>query len=214
MRTNGILLAATIGAISVLALAEPSRVPAAAAAAAAQPNTNPGALAAGTYKLDARHAHVTGTIRRQGISDYQFRFDKLDASFTYDPQNPESSKVEVSIDPASFDSGVDPIDNMVRTQFLEAMKFPQIKFVSTAIRRGAGNTGTMTGNVSIMGVTKPLTFDVTFLGFNAERRVSAGFGATALVKISDLGPVGAMFRDQHSLSDEVKLTVDAVFDKQ
>jgi polyisoprenoid-binding protein YceI len=217
-RMNSMLFATALGAISLLAVAETLQAPPAKAAAAEAPlpppNMNPAAMPAGTYKLDARHAHVTGTVMRQGISDYQFRFNKLDASFTYDPQNAEASKVEVTVDPASFDSAVGPIDNNVRNDLLEPMKFPQIRFVSTAIRRGAGNKGTMTGNVSLMGVTRPLTFDVTFLGFNSARRFSAGFGATTLVKISDLGPVGVLFRDDHNLSDEVRLTIDAVFDKQ
>ena len=104
-RTNSILLATALGAISLLAVTETVRAPAAEAAAVEAPlpppNMNPTAMPAGTYKLDARHAHVTGTVRRQGISDYQFRFNKLDATFTYDPQNPEASKVEVTVDPAS-----------------------------------------------------------------------------------------------------------------
>jgi polyisoprenoid-binding protein YceI len=216
-KTNAILLAAAAVALSAPAVVEILPSPAAAAAAAEQPlpppNGDPAAMPAGTYKLDTRHAHVTGTIRRQGISDYAFRFNKVDATFTYDPQKPEASSVEVTVDPASFDSAVAAIDNNVRSDFLEPMKFPQIRFVSTAIRRGAGNKGTMTGNVSLMGVTRPLTFDVTFHGFNSARRFSAGFGATALVKISDLGPVGVLFRDDHNLSDEVRLTIDAVFDR-
>jgi len=211
-RTNGILFAGLIAVGSLFAIAEtfPS---AAAEELLPPPNPDPAAMPAGVYKLDQRHAHITGTSRRQGISDYAFRFNTFDASFTYDPQNPEASKVEVTVDPASFDSGFEPIDNELLRNFFEVMKFPEIRFISTSITRGADNRGTMTGEVSMMGVTRPLTLDVTFYGFNSARRFTPGFGAMATVNISDFGPVGVFFRDDHNLSDEVKLTIDAVFDK-
>jgi polyisoprenoid-binding protein YceI len=215
---SGLVFAGIIVAICLAAATEAIRAPGAEAAGQAEaplppPNMDAAALPAGTYKLDARHAHITGTNRRQSISDFQFRFDTFDATFTYDPRNPEASKVEVTLDPASFSSGFEAIDRNVDREFLEAMKFPQIKFVSTSIRRTSPTKGTMAGNVSLVGFTKPMTFDVTFHGFNSARRYSVGFGATATVKLSDFGPMAVMFRDGHNLADDVHLTVDAVFDR-
>jgi polyisoprenoid-binding protein YceI len=121
--------------------------------------------------------------------------------------------VVVTVDPTSFDSAFEPADNQVRNNFLEVMTFPEIRFVSTSITRGEDNRGAMTGQVLLMGVTRELTFDVNYHGFNSARRITAGFGATTTVYISDFGPAGEFFRDDHNLANEVHLTIDAIFDR-
>ena len=93
------------------------------------------------------------------------------------------------------------------------MKFPEIKFVSTAIKRTIGNKGTMTGTLSFVGFTKPATLDVTFNGAAIGRRTTMGFSAATVVKISDFGPVGVAFAKMHNLADEVPLDIEVLFDK-
>ena len=178
----------------------------------AGPNPDPAAVPAGSYKMDPRHASITGTIVRQGLSHYAFRFDKFDASFDYDPKNPEASKVSVTIDPASLDSNAKAIDNMVRSGVFEPDKYPEITFTSTSIKR-TGNKGTMTGTVSFIGTTKPITFDVTYNGANIGKRNTMGFSATTTIKISDFGPMGTGFIKMHMLGDDVPLNIEILFDK-
>ena len=205
--------AALAGALLIGTAAHESAL---AADAGARPGkiTDPAAVAAGAYKIDKNHASVTGTIDRQGLSHYAFRFDKIDGSFTYDPANPEATKVEVTLDPASFNSSTQAIDAHVRSdEFFDPMKFTEIKFVSTAIHRTGGNKGTMTGNLSFIGVTRPVTLDVTFNGAIAGRRTTMGFSATGLIKISDFGPVGVAFTKMHMLGDDVPIAIEVLFDK-
>jgi polyisoprenoid-binding protein YceI len=205
--------AAFAAALLLTSAVVPHAVAADGAARAAK-ITDPAAVPAGSYRLDKNHSSVTGMIDRQGLSRYAFRFQKIDASFTYDPANPEAAKVEVVLDPLSLDSNSPPIDGHLRSnEFLDPMKFPEIKFVSTAIRRTGGNKGTMTGNLSFIGFTRPVTLDVTFNGAMAGRRTTMGFSATGVIKISDFGPVGVMFEKEHMLGDDVPIAIEVLFDK-
>ena len=93
--------------------------PPAAAKGAPPPYIAPKADAAlapaGNYAIDKGHTSVTGKIRREGLSNYTFRFDKLDAKFSYDPAKPEASQVEVVLDPKSVDA-----NNATWTEHLQA----------------------------------------------------------------------------------------------
>jgi polyisoprenoid-binding protein YceI len=187
-------------------------LPGAALAQNAGPNPDTAAVPAGSYKMDPRHASVTGTILRAGLSHFAFRFDKLDGSFDYDPKNPEASKVTVTIDAASLDSNVPAIDTMVKSGFFEPDKYPTITFTSTSIKRN-GNKGTMTGDLTFVGTTHPVTLDVVYNGATVGKRTTMGFSATTLLKLADFGPMGTGFVTTHMLGQEVPLDIEVLFDK-
>lgn len=172
------------------------------------------AMQGGTYALDKQHASVTARVLHLGVSYYVVRFNVMDATFTYDPAHPEASSVQASVDAASMDVGAD-YSAKFADEFLAATKFPKITFVSTAIQPGAGNTGTMTGNLTLHGVTKPVTFDVTFDGAGKSPlppfRTIVGMTATTKIKRSDFG--SDMFQNG-IVGDEVTLTIEAEFDKK
>lgn len=184
----------------------------ASAPAAAAPDTNPAAAAAGLYKLDTRHASLTARIMHLGFSNYTFRFNRLDASFHYDPTKPEASKVNVTIDPASIDTGMASFnEELAGERFLNVANHPQMTFTSTKITRGPGNQGQMTGDFTFLGVTKPVTLDVTYYGAGvAMGATKMGFSATGKIKRSDFGFMTMM----GPLGDEVELQVEAEFVKQ
>ena len=151
---------------------------------------------------------------RLGLSHYAFRFDKIDGSFDYDPKNPEATKVTVTIDSASFASMDKPIDDRIESnEFLDIAKYPQIQFVSTAIKRTGGNKGTMTGNVTFLGHTAPVTLDVTFHGMAVGRRTTMGFSASTVIKIADFSAAADAFVKSNNLGTEVPLDIQALFDK-
>ena len=183
--------------------------PAAALAAVSQ---NVADLQRGHYELDKQHASVIAKVLHLGVSLYTVRFDNFDASFDYDPGHPESAKVEASVDPTSLDVNAD-YGRKFAEEFLKASQFPKITFVSTQIQRGAGNAGTMTGDMTFMGVTKPVTFDVTFVGTGHEPlplplgRQAAGFSATTRIKRSDFG---STYLDDY-VGDEVAIQVEGEF---
>jgi polyisoprenoid-binding protein YceI len=190
--------------IAVLALA----LPAAALAA----STNVADLPPGHFVLDRKHASVVGRVLHMGVSNYTLRFDAFDADFTYDPAHPEATKVEASVDTTSLDVGAD-YSRHFADQFLDATKFPKATLVSTAVTPGPdGRTGTMTGDLTLMGVTKPVTFQVSFVavGHGLPFGTIAGFSATGVIKRSDFG--------SHSflayVGDDVSLQIEGEFDRK
>jgi polyisoprenoid-binding protein YceI len=162
---------------------------------------------------------VIARVTHMGVSLYTLRFDTLAASFDYDAAHPEAAKVEASVDPASLDAIPIPNNDPSKAfaeEFLTVSKFPKATFVSTQLQKGAGNGGTMSGDLTLMGVTKPVTFDVTFVGAGHEVVPlpfgvhAAGFTATAKIKRSDFGSTYL----NNLIGDDVTLEIDAEFDKK
>jgi polyisoprenoid-binding protein YceI len=170
-------------------------------------------IPAGHYALDKRHASLIVRVLHMGVSLYTVRFDTLDASLDYDPAHPEAAKVEASVDPASLDVNAD-YSKTFAEEFLSASKFPQITFVSTAMSKTGDAAGTMTGDLTLMGVTKPVTFNVTLVGTGHEvlplplGQRAAGFEATATIKRSDFGSTYL----NNLVGDEVQIQIEAEFD--
>jgi len=171
---------------------------------------DPVPVPAGTYVLDPHHAAITGKIRHAGLSHFAFRFRRFDARFTYDPEHPESPNMEVFIDPSSIDTNVDGFDtNMITSErHFNVSKFTEITFVSNSLKRTGDDTGVLEGNLTFLGVTKPLNMELIFLGARETRRgTSVGFSASTTFLRSDFG-----FADgSGNLADEVEISVEADF---
>lgn len=182
------------------------------APAVAAPNADPAAAAAGLYTLDTRHASLTARIMHLGFSNYTFRFNRLDARFQYDPAKPEASEVTVTVDPASIDTGSTAFnEELAGERFLNVAKHPTMTFTSTKITRAGGNKGRMTGDLTFLGVTRPVTLDVTYYGSGvAMGATKMGFSASGTIKRSDFGFMTMM----GPLGDEVQLQIEAEFVKQ
>lgn len=168
----------------------------------------------GAYVLDRKHSFVTAKVVHFGASLYLVRFNTMDGTFAFDPAHPETTHVEASVDTTSLDVGAD-YSSKFAEEFLAASKFPKMTFVSTVVTKGAGNAGTMAGNLTLRGVTKPVTFDVAFNGVGRDPlppfRTVAGFTATTKIKRSDFG---SDFLNNGIVGDEVTINIDAEFDKK
>jgi polyisoprenoid-binding protein YceI len=203
------------GAIVALSLAIPLLAAPLAAASGAQPSASdfPG----GHYVLDPRHASVIARVKHMGVSIYTVRFDTMDASFDYDPSRPQDTKLTAHVDPASLDVGADYAKEFQK-EFLQAASFPKATFVATRMQTSGDGTGTMTGDLTLMGVTKPVTFNVTLIGAGHEvlpiplGRRAAGFEATTTFKRSDFGSTYLLNGDL--VGDEVTLQIEAEFEKK
>jgi len=180
------------------------------ACAIAAVSSNPTDLPAGRWVLDGRHASLVAKVRHLGVSNYTLRFDKFDASFTYDPSHPEATTLAASIDTTSLDVGAD-YSRKFADQFLDATKFPKATFVSTAMTPDPdGQTGTMTGDLTLRGVTRPATLKVTFdgVGRSFPFGTVAGFSATGSLKRSDFGSRSLL----SYVGDDVSLEIEGEFD--
>lgn len=197
--------------LAAMALAAALTTPLAALAA---PSHDVADLGGGNYSIDKQHASVVAKVMHLGVSIYTARFDTFDGTFTYDPAHPEATRVQASVDAGSMDVGADYSAKFAE-EFLGATKFPKITFSSTAIQKGTGNTGTMTGDLTLHGVTKPVTFNVTFVGAGKSPlppfRSIAGFTATTTIKRSDFG---SDFLNNGIVGDDVNLTIEAEFDRK
>jgi polyisoprenoid-binding protein YceI len=199
-------------AIVTLALAIPL-VAAPLAAWGAPPSSSdfPG----GHYVLDPHHASVIARVKHMGVSLYALRFNTLAASFDYDPAHPEATHLTASVDPASLDVNAD-YGKEFAEEFLSASKFPKATFTATQMQTAGDGTGTMTGDLTLMGVTRPVTFNVTLIGAGHEvlpiplGRRAAGFEATTTFKRSDFGSTYL----NNLVGDEVTLQIEAEFEKK
>ncbi|MEI9964968.1 MAG: YceI family protein [Caulobacteraceae bacterium] len=184
--------ALSAAAFAVVLLAIPAAGAIAQPMAMPPPSTNPADVPAGHYANDPTHSALILRVRHMGMTLSTFRMDKIDAGFDYDPAHPEASKVTATIDANSFDQGDPAISTRFAKEFLGADKNPTITFVSTSIKRTDATHGVMTGDLTLEGVTKPVTLDVTFDGTRPAGGMGparAGFSATGVVKRSEFAPL-------------------------
>ncbi|EGF93007.1 yceI-like domain protein [Asticcacaulis biprosthecium C19] len=167
------------------------------------------AFAADTYKLDAGHTEVVFGWTHFGFSKPTGKFANAVGSVTLDQADPAKSSVSVSFDISGLNTGVPALDNHLKSaDFFDAAKFPTATFKSTAVQTTSDKTATVTGDLTIHGVTKPVTLDVTLNGLGEhpmKKKKAAGFSATGTIKRSDFG-VGAY---APAVSDEIHLVITA-----
>ena len=152
---------------------------------------------AGSYVSDPTHTNVLWTVSHFGVSNYIGRFDGIQATLEIDPADPTKSKLTATIDPASVDVNYPKDDKDFAAEiesdmFFDAAKFTEITFVSTEIKTTGADTGTVTGDLTFHGVTKPVVFKATFNGegkdpWGGER---AGFNAKTTLNLNDFGIKG------------------------
>jgi len=173
-------------------------------------SVNPADLPAGHWTLDQRHASLIARVRHLGVSNYTLRFDKLEASFTYDPAHLEATRLEAAVDTASLDVGAD-YSRRFADQFLDASHFPKATLVATTITPDPdGRSGTMTGDLTMRGVTRPITLKIAFVGVGHGFPFGtvAGFSATGTLRRSDFGSRDLL----RYVGDEVSLEIEGEFD--
>jgi polyisoprenoid-binding protein YceI len=165
----------------------------------------------GEYTLDANHATVVFMVSHFGYASYIGRFNSPSGSLKLNVKNPVKSKLSVTIDVNSVDTPSEALDNHLRTpDFFNVEKYPEAKFKSTKIEKLDDRTGKVTGDLTLMGVTKPVTFDVTFNGgsyFEMAKAYKVGFSARGTIKRSDFGMSGFL----PFIGDEVSLIIEAEF---
>ena len=163
----------------------------AAPALAQEVTKDPAQVKAGTYKVEPTHAKVTYAISHLGFSTYFGTFPKMDGTLVIDTAKPENSKVDITIDVAAVDSNDDKLDGHLRSpDFFDTAKFPTATFRSTRIERTGPTTAKVTGDLTLKGVTRPVTLDATFnqAGVNfINKAYTIGFDAETTINRTDWG---------------------------
>jgi polyisoprenoid-binding protein YceI len=171
----------------------------------------PAHAAVETYTFDQAHTHVGFSIRHV-FTPVKGEFKEVTGSIVVDRDNLSNSKVEVKIPAASINTNNEKRDGHLKGEdFFFIEKNPEITFVSKSITVGKDNKGTMSGDLTMRGVTKPVTLDVEILGFTGTGPGSvAGFSARGVLNRKDFGINWNKTLDQGGtlLSDDVKLEID------
>lgn len=172
------------------------------------------AQAAESYKLDPAHTSVIFIVNHLGFSNFQGRFDGTTGELTLDRENPAASSARISIDLTKVDSGVEALDKHMKSgDFLDVENHPTATFKSTSVELTGDNAATITGDLTLLGQTKPLVLDVTLTGEGDHPMTGdhvLGFAATGTVTRSEYG----MNYLVPGVGDEVELQISAEFLKQ
>ncbi len=163
-----------------------------------------------TYTLDPAHTQVGFTIDRFGFNRVLGRFDDISGELVLDEANPANSSVRVTIQIASISSGHATRDEHLREErWLNAAQFPTMEFRSTNVQLTGERTAIVTGDLTLLGQTHPVTLNVTLnnIGPNPvnQRRI-AGFSATGTLTRSTWGSATAQGR----IGDEVQISIEAL----
>jgi polyisoprenoid-binding protein YceI len=170
-----------------------------------------------TYTIDPAHSSAQFSIRHMMISNVRGGFSKVTGTVEFDPANPAATTIDVVIDASSIKTLDDQRDTHLRSaDFLDVENHPTITFKSTSLTPEGDGEATVTGDVTIHGVTKPVTLKVegpTAEGKDPWGNTRIGASATTKIKRSDFGLTwnaaletgGIMVSDDLKLEFEIQL---------
>jgi polyisoprenoid-binding protein YceI len=179
--------------------------------------TLPSGITPGVWTLDMSHSEIGFTVRHAGISKVRGRFTDASAE-AHIGQSLADASLHATIKTASFDSGDPNRDGHVKgPDFFDVENFPEMTFRATSAV-GDGEDYTLTGDLTIRGITKPIELEVEFTGvavdpFGATR---AGFSAEAEISRKEFGLTWNAVLETGGLlvSDKVRINVEAALVKQ
>ena len=195
-----------IRSLAVLALAATLALPAHAADLAQ--------VEAGSFAIDKNHAKIIFSLSHFGFSTYYGLFTGFDAKLGFDPKAPEKSSLEVTVDTDSVATTNPKLDTHLKSpDFLDAAKFPSASFKATKITLTGPSSGTVAGDFTLHGVTKPIVLNATLHGAGTNpmsKKYVLGIDATGVIKRSEFG----ISTYVPMVGDEVTLTISGEFDRQ
>lgn len=167
------------------------------------------AQAADTYVFDPAHTSVTWHANHFGFSNPSGKFAGISGSVTLDEEKPENSSVEATIDMNNMVTGTQKFDEHLKSpDFFSVVKFPSATFKSDKVEVTGEHTAKVTGTLTLLGVAKPVTLDVTLnkVGPNPfTDKKMVGFSATTTIKRSDWDIKYGI----PDVSDDVQLAIEA-----
>jgi polyisoprenoid-binding protein YceI len=165
---------------------------------------------ADTYILDKGHTQVMFGWERAGLSRQQGRFSDVNGTVEFDAAKPEEGRVEVSIRASSIQTGVEALDRHLRSgDFFDVGNFPVVTFKSTTITRTGDKTGEMTGDLSILGVVRPLRLQVTWV-FTGPHPLGAINPALKDRTVSVFSAKGVLKRSEWGLTRVIPMVADDI----
>ena len=143
------------------------------------------------YVFEKGHTRILFNVNHIGYSNMPGMFREYDGTFSFDGENMENSKASMTIKTASVDMFHDGLNKHLRNaDFFDVEKHPDITFVSNKVEKTGDKTAKVMGDLTMLGVTKPVTFEVTFnkaAPHPFSKKYTAGFSASATLDRTEFG---------------------------
>ncbi len=182
--------------------------------ALAQATNNPADVQAGSFAVDSGHTQVGFTLSHMGFSNFSGRLSNVTGTLTLAGGDHSGSKLSVSVPASSFSTPVEKLnEELTSADWFDAGKFPAITFTSTKVTSTGPDSATITGDLTLHGVTKPITLTAHFVGAGTNplsKKYTVGFDATGTVKRSEFG----VTKYVPLIGDDVTLSLHGAFEKQ
>lgn len=165
-----------------------------------------------TYTIDSAHTAVTFDIDHFGFSRPSGKFMGITGTVTLDEEAPQNSQVDVTIPVDQINTGVADLDTHLKSEdFFNVAEYPTAHFVSTQVELTGDKTATVTGDLTLKGITKPVTLNVqlNLIGENMFGKQTAGFSASGSFLRSEFGITTYL----PALGDEVSILIDSEANK-
>ena len=169
-----------------------------------------------TWQNDDPHSQLGFTVTHLGIADVSGTFNDIDVNVTSSKTDFSDAQFELTAKTASLDTRVEARNNHLKSaDFFDAGKYPTMTFKSSAIKNVGKDQYKLSGNLTLHGVTKPVTVDLIYKGTienPMSKKQTAGFQITGVIKRSDFA-LGEKF-PAPMISDEVRIKADGEFIQQ
>lgn len=161
------------------------------------------------FTMDPSHTNIVWSANHFGFSNPVGKFVKSNGVIILDEKNPKASSVNVEIDTGSLITGLLAFDKHLKSaDFLNVEKFPTAVFQSTKVEKSLGKKAKVYGNLTLLGITKPVVLDVKLNKIGEHpftKKRTAGFSAKTTIKRSEFGINYAL----GGVSDEVQISIEA-----
>ena len=195
------VLAASIAGAATLALAQAA-------------DREPAEVEAGTYAVDPNHTQIGFGVMHMGFTPYYGRFSNPSGTLVLSPKVPADSKLDVTIPAATISTTSDKLDGELKgQQWLDVAKYPHVIFRSTKIVPTSKDAAKVTGDLTLHGVTRPVTLDVHFVGAGVnplDKAYTVGFRATGEISRSEFDVKTYV----PLIGDAVQITLSGAFERQ
>lgn len=168
-----------------------------------------------SWKADPMHSRISFSITHLGIADVTGLFKTYKVTTSSTKADFSDAVFDLSVDVATIDTDIEMRDTHLKTpDFFDVAKFPKMTFKSTSIKKSSKNKYKLTGDLTLLGITKPVTMDLWYRGTTVNpqsKATTAGFLLTGSIKRSDFN-LGAKY-PASGLSDNVTIKADGEFIK-
>lgn len=164
------------------------------------------------WVFDRTHSTVAFDNKHLGIATIKGMFTDLEVRVEYDEQDPTRSSMHAVVQAASLDTGIQRRNEaLVGEPYLNAEKYPTIEFHSTGITARGGDRYDLVGDLTLLGVTRSVTFDASFNGQAVDQRdvTRRGFSAATTIKRADFGMDSGLVEGIPIVGDEFHIYLEA-----